>query len=252
MVNDKITPSSNNIVLRLDRITKRFGGLTALSEVDLIVGHKQIMGLIGPNGAGKSTLFDVVTSIYRPDSGDIFLNEKRITGKFPHHLCQLGISRTFQLVKSFLSMTAFENVLVGSIYGHRLRGKEARHETLEALKFVGLEGKKDMVTAHMTLSDQRLLEVARALASRPLITLLDEPMAGLNPSEIINMLQVIEKARQERNISILWVEHKVDAIFKLCDRVAVLDYGRKIGEGKPEKIAQNKDVIEAYLGKPSA
>jgi len=149
-------------------------------------------------------------------------------------------------------MTAMQNVLVGAIYGHRLRGNEARREALDALELVGLKEKKDIVTAHMTLSDRRLLEVARALASRPQIALLDEPMAGLNPSEIMNMLQVIARTREERKVAILWVEHKVDAIFRLCDRVAVLDYGSKIVEGKPEEIAKNKKVIEAYLGKSSA
>ena len=243
---------SNSTVFRLENITKRFGGLTALNKVNLSVRQGQIMGLIGPNGAGKSTLFDVVTSIYRPDAGEIYLGERRITGKSSHHIWHLGISRTFQLVKTFLSMTAFENVLVGAIYGHGARGKEADREALDALNLVGLEDKKDRIAAHMTLSDRRLLEVARALASMPLIALLDEPMAGLNPSEIVNMLQVIEKAREERNVAILWVEHKVEAIFRLCDRVAVLDYGRKIGEGKPEEIAQNSEVIEAYLGKASS
>jgi branched-chain amino acid transport system ATP-binding protein len=247
-----MTMSSNDVVLKLDRITKRFGGLTALNKIDLIIKRKQIVGLIGPNGAGKSTLFNVITSICRPDSGDIYLNGKKITGKSPHQLCRLGISRTFQLVQSFLTMTAFENVLVGAVYGRRLRGKQARCEALEALRLVGLEDKKDVMTARMTLSDRRLMEVARVLASRPLITLLDEPMAGLDPTEMINMLQVIEKARQERNISILWVEHKVDAVFRLCDRVTVLDYGRKIGDGEPEEIAQNSEVIEAYLGRSSA
>jgi branched-chain amino acid transport system ATP-binding protein len=149
-------------------------------------------------------------------------------------------------------MTAFENVLVGAIYGHGLRGMEAQGEALDALRLVGLEDKKEMVTAHLTLSDRRLLEVARALGSKPLITLLDEPMAGLNPSEIMNMLQVIERVREERNVAILWVEHKVDAIFRLCDRVVVLDYGRKIVEGRPEEVARNSEVIEAYLGKPSS
>jgi branched-chain amino acid transport system ATP-binding protein len=247
-----MTRTANVPVFRMEKITKRFGGLNALTEVDLSVEESQIMGLIGPNGAGKTTLFNVATSIYKPDRGDIYLGEIKITGKSPHHICHLGISRTFQLVKTFLSMTAFQNVLVGAIYGHGLRGKEAHKEALDALDLVGLEDKKDIITAHMTLSDRRLLEVARALASKPLVTLLDEPMAGLNLSEIANMSEVIGRARRERNMAILWVEHKVDAIFRLCDRVTVLDFGRKIVEGKPEEIAQNSKVIEAYLGRPSS
>ncbi len=236
----------------MQNISKKFGGLQALYEVDLTVHSGEIVGLIGPNGAGKSTLFNIITSIYKPDKGEVFLRQRRITGKPPHSICRLGISRTFQLVKTFLNMTALENVLIGVIYGHRLRGREARQEALAALGLVGLRDKKDTFTAHMTLSDRRLLEVARALASRPVLTLLDEPMAGLNPSEVMHMLQVIERVREERNVAMLWVEHKVDAIFRLCDRVAVLDYGRKIGEGKPEEIARNNEVIEAYLGKPSS
>ncbi len=224
----------------------------ALDDVNLSLGKNEIVGILGPNGAGKSTLFNVISSIYKPDAGDVYLQGKRITGKSPHVLCRLGISRTFQLVKTFLSMTALENVMVGSVYGGGLRGKKAYKMSIEALELVQLADKKEMVTAHMTLSDRRLLEVARALASGPLVTLLDEPMAGLNPSEIMKMLQVINKAREEKNVSILWVEHKVEAIFHLCDRVVVLDYGRKIADGSPEEIAANSTVIEAYLGKAPA
>jgi branched-chain amino acid transport system ATP-binding protein len=238
-------------VFRMERITKRFGGLNALSDINLSIEEGQIIGLIGPNGAGKTTLFNLATSIYKPDCGDIYLRKRKITGIPPHLVCRYGISRTFQLVKTFMSMTALENVMVGAIYGRGLDTKEARKEAQEALVLVGIGSKKDMFAAHMTPSDQRLLEVARALASKPLIMLLDEPMAGLNPSEILVMLQVIESVRDERNVSILWVEHKFDAVFRLCDRIVVLDYGHKIAEGKPEEIAQNNEVFEACFGRPS-
>jgi branched-chain amino acid transport system ATP-binding protein len=235
-------------ILRLERIHKSFGGLSVLVDVNLTLKPREIVGLIGPNGAGKSTLFNIITSIYQPDKGDVYLNGQRITRLPSHVICRLGISRTYQLVKVFLSMTAMENVMVGAVYGRKLRGKAAERMAMECLQLVELAEKKDVVTAHMTLSDRRLLEVARALASGPTVSLLDEPMAGLNPAEIMKMLQVINRARDEKNLAILWVEHKVDAVFQLCDRVIVLDYGRKIAEGNPEEIAGNSKVIEAYLG----
>jgi len=241
----------DNAVLRLDEICKSYGGLQVLADVDLSLGQDEIVGLIGPNGAGKSTLFNVITSICRPNRGEVYLREKKITGLPPHKICRMGIARTFQLIKTFLSMTVLENVMVGSIYGHEHRGKGARERALEALDLVELSGKRDIVAAHITLSDRRLLEVARALASMPVVTLLDEPMAGLNTSEIHKMLQVIRRARDERKVSILWIEHKVDAVFGICDRVVVLNYGLKIADGKPEEIAGNKKVIEAYLGESS-
>lgn len=239
-------------VLRLEGIQKSFGGLLVLSDVDLSVHEREIVGLIGPNGAGKSTLFNIITSIYKPDQGNITLKGKKISGYPAHRICRLGVSRTFQLVKVFLSMTALENVLVGAIYGHKLKGQEARKMALESLELVEMAEKKDEITGKMTLSERRLLEVARALASGPSITLLDEPMAGLNLSETMKMLQVINKAREERNLAILWVEHKMEAIFHLCDRVAVLDYGQKIADGKPDEILNNPLVIEAYFGKSHA
>jgi branched-chain amino acid transport system ATP-binding protein len=240
----------NGVVLRLENICKSFGGLQVLQGIDLSVGQEEIVGLIGPNGAGKSTLFNVITSIYHPNYGDVFLLGGKITGLAPHKICHLGVARTFQLIRTFLTMTVLQSVMVSSTYGHEHRGKGARKRALDALELVGLSEKRDIVTAHMTLSDRRLLEVAMAIASMPVTMLLDEPMAGLNPSEVHKVIQLIRRVRDERKISILWVEHKVDAIFDTCDRVVVLDYGVKIADGKPEEIATNKQVIEAYFGEP--
>jgi len=240
--------STRKIVLRLENIYKQFGGLAALHNVDLLLYEGEMVGLIGPNGAGKSTLFNVVTSIYKPNSGNVFLYEKKITGLPPHKVCRIGIARTFQLVRIFPSMTALQNVLVGAVFGQPYETKSSRERALSALELVRLIDRKDRVVAHMTFSDRRLLEVARALASMPVVMLLDEPMAGLNSTETSKMNEVIETVRAERKISILWVEHKVDAIFQRCDRVVVLDHGIKIADGTPGEIAKHASVVEAYLG----
>jgi branched-chain amino acid transport system ATP-binding protein len=238
------------MILEVSNLSKNFGGLQVLRDVSFQMLNGEILGLIGPNGAGKTTLFNVVTGMYSPSAGMIHFKGEGILGIRPDQICRRGVARTFQLVRIFPTMTALENVLVGAIYGGNCSGEKALDEALDCLELFNLTDFKDIVSANLTYSDRKLVEIARAVASRPDLVLLDEPLSGLNPAETEKIMAVIRIIRDTRGISIIWIEHKTDAIFNLCDRVAVLDYGEKIAEGCPEEVAANRKVVEAYIGEP--
>ncbi len=240
------------MLLEIKKLSKHFQGLAVLNDITLNLDLGEIVGLIGPNGAGKTTLFNVITGIYAPNSGLIRFGGKDLVGLKPHQICRNGIARTFQLVRIFPTMTVFDNALMGVIYGKPGSKKRAVNEALECLELLGLLEQKDVIAAHLNYSDRKLLEIVRALGARPSLVLLDEPLAGLNPSETRKIASIIKELREKRNISILWIEHKMDAILNTCGRIIVLDYGFKIAEGRPEEIVNNAKVIEAYLGEPDA
>jgi len=240
------------MLFEINNVTKYFGGLHVLADVSFRVDEGEIVGLIGPNGAGKTTLFNVITGIYRPSRGVIRFRDRDLSRLKPHRISRRGIARTFQLVRVFPTMTVLENVLVGAKYGKRSTKKEAIRDALECLEILNLVDLKDTVVSHLTFSDRRLVEIARAIAAKPGLALLDEPLAGLNPTETEIIMALIEEIREEHGISILWIEHKIDAVFNVCDKVVVLDYGRKLAEGNPEEVANNEKVVEAYLGESPA
>jgi branched-chain amino acid transport system ATP-binding protein len=240
------------MLFQIDRLSKNFGGLTVLRDVSFDIREKEIMGLIGPNGAGKTTLFNVITGIYQPEAGSVQYKGKDLVGLNPDRICRRGIARTFQLVRIFPSMTVLENVMVGAIYGNRRSKKRAGQDALHYLEMLNLLDLKDKVVSQLTISNRRLVEIARALASEPGLALLDEPLAGLNPTETHTIMDLIVDIRETHGVSILWVEHKIDAVFSICDRIVVLDYGKMLAQGKTADIAADQKVVEAYLGESPA
>lgn len=238
-------------ILECKNVTKRFGGLTALSNVSFTVEKRELVGLIGPNGSGKTTLFNCISGFYRSDKGKITFYEKEITRLRPHTVCKLGISRTFQLVRPFLDLTVMENVRLGRMFGRQQEKGTAhpRRDLLEILELVGIAKLADSLVANLTTNDRKKLELAKALAGTPRLLLLDEIITGLTPTEANEMVRLIQRIREEYVEAILMVEHIMRIIMNISDRVIVLNHGELIAQGTPAEIKQEKSVIEAYMGR---
>ncbi|MEM1994342.1 MAG: ABC transporter ATP-binding protein [Nitrososphaerales archaeon] len=232
-------------------ISKYFGGVRALKDLSFDVIQGEFLGLIGPNGAGKTTLFNIICGEYKPNHGYIKFKGENIISLQPYDICKKGISRTYQLVKPFLNLTVFQNALVGALFGRdKSDSRKAVEFAEEALKLVGLQDKRDVLVKHLSTLDRKKVELARAVATNPILLLLDEPVAGLNPKETEEVLTIINEIHKN-DVTIFMIEHDMKTIMSYSNRIIVLHNGEKIAEGTPREVASNNQVIEAYLGAPS-
>lgn len=239
-------------VLSVSGVTKRFGGLVAVDRIEFNVGEHEVMGIIGPNGSGKTTMLNMISGAFKPTAGSIALKGARISDLSPQEICRRGVGRTFQLVRLLPSLSVLENVLAGAVFGHRRRwGREAEDHAHDMLERVGLEAMAHAPVTSLTYIDQKRLELARVLAGDPALLLLDEWLAGLNPTELETGIELIRALREEGR-TIVMVEHVMDAIRSLCDRCVVMSSGKKIAEGSPTEVLTDREVIRAYLGDDDA
>lgn len=236
------------MILEIDHVTKRFGGLVAVDDVSLGISEGQIFGLIGPNGAGKTTLLNVIAGVYRPQGGRVLFQGDLINGHSPDSLCRKGISRTFQICQPFPKLTAMENVLVAAVFGNRKPVADPKMWAVDMLNLVGFSMPHDTLARNLNTVQLKRLDLARAIASSPTLLLLDEIGAGLTPVELEDLMQLIRRIQQERGITIILVEHVMRLIMGICDRLAVLHYGHLISQGTCDEVAHDQKVVEAYLG----
>jgi len=238
-------------LLEVHGISKRFSGVKAVNGVSFGMDEGEILGLIGPNGAGKTTLFNLVSGVIRPDEGSVTMLGEDITGMAPYNVVARGLARTHQIVKPLNDMTVLENVVVGACFGRdKLHLQQATALADRILETVGLADRRNRLATHLTIAGKKRLEVARALAGNPRLLLLDEVLAGLNPTEVAGMMDVIRRVREERGIGILIIEHLMQAVMSLSDRVMVLNFGEMLAQGTPREVANHPQVVEAYLGDP--